>query len=261
MIRRATTRDPMRSGGFSLLELLVVMAILALLTSIMLGSLAKVRSAGRAVVCMNNLKTVGQEFFLFADGGYRAYRVDNDPQSRHLFRLEDFQEKLYRIHEFWDSGSAAEVPLDSNKHMLVCPASEGARALVKRKDLPCSSLAIAPPEGVSVGFNMRLDQVATTFNGWSRLQRTRLSARVLDRAEVPLAFSVDGLAAAEKGVLPYYAAPPAGDTGLYGTGRFWFPSLRHDGKMNVVYVGGHVHRTADPGTAAQAHWKYQPPLQ
>lgn len=242
------------------MELLVVIAIIALLGSIMLSSLAKVRSAGRAVVCMNNLKTVGQEFFTFADDNHPVYRGDSDKQDRKLFRLEDFQERMYRIHEFWDAGSASEVAIKASDQPLACPAVEADR-LVKRRNLPCSSSAIAPAELVSIGFNMRLDQVSTFFNGWARLQRTRLSSRILERADVPLAFSVDGSKAVAQDVLPHYSAPPAGDAGLYGTGRFWFPSLRHEGRMNVAYVGGYVQRAADPGRSAKANWKYQPPLQ
>ncbi len=245
--------------GFTLLELLVVIAIIAGLTSVISVSLSKVCSASRAVMCMNNLKTVGQEFFMFADDSTHTYRGDSQRQGRKLFRIEDFQEKLYRIHEFWDGGAKTEVPVDGSKQPLTCPAAEG--ELVKRKDQPCSGNAVVPLEKVSIGFNMRLDQVSTIFNGWPRLQRTWLSTKILDQPNVPLAFGVDGAEAVRKGVLPYYAAPPAGDKGLYGTGRFWFPSLRHDGKLNVAYVGGYVQRVPDPGETAKGTWSYQPPLQ
>lgn len=245
--------------GFTILELLVVMAIIAILISIVGVSLSKVRNAGRAVMCMNNLKTVGQEFFLFADDNNHTYRGDSEKLSRKLFRLEDFQEKLYRIDEFWDAGSASEVVLDRGKNPLICPAAAG--TVKKRPDLPCSASAVVPLQSISIGFNMRLDQVTTTVHGWIRLQRTRLTTRILQHPEVPLAFGVDGAEAVRQGVLPYFAAPPAGDQGPYGTGRFWFPGPRHDGKLNVAYIGGYVQRTPDPGVAPKSNWKYQPPLQ
>jgi prepilin-type N-terminal cleavage/methylation domain-containing protein len=248
-----------RLRGFTLLELLVVVILIAVLISIVGACLVKARNAGRAVMCMNNLKTVGHEFFLFADDRNHSYRGDSDRLNQKLFRVEDFQEKLYRVHEFWDAGSAVEAPVDGSKQPLACPAADA--ALTKRKSLPCSSNAIAPLEAVSVGFNMRLDQVSTTVNGWSVLKRTRLTTRILEHPDVPLAFGVDGAGAVQKGVLPYYSAPPAGDTGLYGSGRFWFPSFRHDGKLNVAYIGGYVQRTIDPDRTARAGWNYQPPLQ
>lgn len=245
--------------GFTLLELLIVVAIIAMLTSILAVSVSKVRNAGRTVVCMNNMKTISQEFFRFADDSLHSYRGNGDSRNGKLFRLEDFQEKMYRIDEFWDSGSSLEVSFDKSKQPLICPAAEG--LLKKRKNLPCSDNAIVPSENVSTGFNMRLDRVSRIVNGWPILQRTRLATAILDRSDVPLAFGIDGAEAVRKGVLPYYSAPSAGDSGFYGTGRFWFPSLRHEGKLNVAYIGGYVLRTADPGNSPKSNWKYQPPLQ
>jgi prepilin-type N-terminal cleavage/methylation domain-containing protein/prepilin-type processing-associated H-X9-DG protein len=245
--------------GFTLIELLVVVAIVALLATLVTGALVRVRNASRCVVCMSNLKTVGQEFFQFADDYAKSYRGDSDRYGAKMFRLEDFQEKLYGIHEFWKDKSRSQVEYRVMEQPLMCPSAE--KPLTKRKDLPCSEYAVTPVGNVSIGFNMRLDQVSTVVLGWPRLQRTRLTSRILEQGQVPLAFGVDGAQAEQQGVLPYYSAPPAGDTGLYGSGRFWFPSFRHGPQMNVAYIGGHVLRTPDPGQSAKAIWKYQPPLQ
>lgn len=47
-------------GGFSLIELLVVMFIIALLLGILLPVLPKARDAGKRVACASNLRNVGQ---------------------------------------------------------------------------------------------------------------------------------------------------------------------------------------------------------
>jgi prepilin-type N-terminal cleavage/methylation domain-containing protein len=247
-----------RQRGFTLLELLVVVVLVGLLISLVCVCLSKARNAARTVMCMNNLKTVGYEFYLFADERTATSRGDSDRSGRALFRLEDFQERIYRVHEFWDVGDAKEARIRTSEQPLACP-SAGA-ILTKHKSLPCSETAITPLEGISVGFNMRLDQVSTTVSGWTVLRRTRLTTAILEHPEVPLAFGVNGADAVRKGVLPYYSAPPVGDTGFYGNGRFWFPSFRHDGKLNVVCIGGYVQRTADPGATRKANWRYQPPL-
>lgn len=257
-VRRSTTLRTTRAAGFTLLELLVTVSIIAVLIATLSVSVSKVRNAGRTVMCMNNLKTVNQEFFRFADDSTHTYRGDSETTGK-LFRLEDFQEKLYRVHEFWDAGNSSEVVVDQSKLPLACPAASG--TLTKRKSLPCSENAVVPLENVSTAFNMRLDRVSTIIRGWPLLQRTRLTTRILEHPDVPLAFGVDGAAAARNGVLPYYSAPSAGDSGLYGTGKFWFPSLRHEGKINVAFIGGYVLRTADPGNSPKSNWKYQPPLQ
>ena len=245
--------------GFTLLELLVVVAIIALLATLVTGALVKVRNTSRCVACMSNLKTVSQEFFQFADDYAKSYRGDSDRYGSKMFRLEDFQEKLYGIHEFWKDKTRSEVEYRVMEQPLMCPSAE--KPLVKRKDLACSQNAVAPIANVSIGFNMRLDQVSTVIQGWPRLQRTRLTSRILEQSQVPLAFGVEGALAERQGVLPYYSAPSAGDTGPYGSGRFWFPSFRHGPQMNVAYIGGHVLRMPDPGQSAKTIWKYQPPLQ
>ncbi len=57
----------MRAGrAFSLIELLVVIAIIALLVGILLPVLGGAREAGRAVVCLANMRTVGQGVYLYA---------------------------------------------------------------------------------------------------------------------------------------------------------------------------------------------------
>ncbi|MBP7935267.1 MAG: type II secretion system protein [Phycisphaerae bacterium] len=244
--------------GFTLLELLVTVGIIAALIAILSVSVSKVRNAGRTVMCMNNLKTVSQEFFRFADDSTRTYRGDSERTGR-LFRIEDFQEKLYRVHEFWDGGDSKEIAIDQSTLPLACPAASG--ILTKRRSLPCSESAVVPLENISTAFNMRLDRVSTVVRGWPLLQRTRLTTRILEHPDVPLAFGADGAEAARNGVIPYYSTPSAGDTGLYGTGKFWFPSLRHEGKLNVAFIGGYVLRTADPGSSPKSNWKYQPPLQ
>ena len=206
------------SRGFTLLELLIVVVIVGALLAIVGTSLAKARAAAKNVMCMNNLKTVAHEFIQFADDHTHPDRGDSERYGARVFRLEDFQEKIYRIDEFWDGGGAAESDYDLSEQPLMCPAGPG--TLQRQRWLPCSQLAVTPARNVSIGFNMRLDQISTVVNGWPRLQRTLLTSRIRSHPHVPLAFDVDGVSADASGVLPYYSAPPADDLGLYGSGRF-----------------------------------------
>ncbi len=64
---RPTMRDNIHRYGFSLIELLVVLAVLSLLMGILLPAFSKVRQQARRAACTSNLRQVGVAIHLYAE--------------------------------------------------------------------------------------------------------------------------------------------------------------------------------------------------
>jgi len=251
-------RTESRAVGMTLLEVLVVVSIVSMLIALLMPALGSVRRGVQTLVCSSNLKSVGMEFNLFAEGQVAAGRGDSESLRGNRFHANDFQEYLYGLDEYWKEGSLTSAPLRTEDVAMLCPAA-GAVALTKQRDQPCGSGAIGPVGELSMAMNMRLYRAAVLFKGTSVLApaaSTSIGAGILDHPYVPLVLDVDGKESIARGLEPFYTAPPLGEDDAYADGSYWMPSSRHQGKTNVVFVGGHVLTSPDP-QSERWDWSYQ----
>ncbi len=72
----------MKKSGFTLIEMLVVITIIAILTALLLPALSRARESARNSACKNNLRQFGLGMHMFAD---------RDPQTRYCTGAFDFR--------------------------------------------------------------------------------------------------------------------------------------------------------------------------
>lgn len=236
--------------GFSLLEVLVVIAVIAILLGLLSSALSASRRAGLNLRCISQMQSIAFEFRIFADDFSVRSRGESELLGPDRFYIDDFQDSLYRIDEFWDAGPYALVPYEGRQPMM-CPA--GPQELSRRPGLTAFQDALWPPQNVSLAFNRRLWRDGVTPG----IQQ--LSSRVLAFPNTPLVIDVDGAAAVAASHESTYMAPPVPDRDdMYSNGDYWYPSFRHGPSVNVAFIGGHVASSKSPMTEPSWRWDYVP---
>jgi prepilin-type N-terminal cleavage/methylation domain-containing protein/prepilin-type processing-associated H-X9-DG protein len=235
-----TKDNAMDRGGFTLVELLVVIGIIAVLASLLLPALARAKQRGHRAACLSNLRQIGIAFMLHND----------DHESRFPDR-RDLKSSLpggYRPWTTWPpsdprGGWAAVVLRDylGDAAVWACPSGEMEPF---RSAAQCAQ-ASGPGANATVTrywlwrFDNQ-DPVVPLDNFWGKTETGIVSD--LQAAAVPTIGIPSGPVDVELAVDPYFP----------GTIASVAPALKgravHAGGRNRLYLDGHAeffrdHRT------------------
>jgi prepilin-type N-terminal cleavage/methylation domain-containing protein len=97
--------------GFTMIELLVVVAIIAILAAMLLPTLARAKTQGKIVKCLSNLRQIGVSLSLYA--------ADNNNRFPYISGDQDGE---FILQGLWPM---LQPYLTTNPAVLVCPADVG----------------------------------------------------------------------------------------------------------------------------------------
>lgn len=225
------------SIGFTLLELLVVIAIIATLAALLVPTLQNAKGTANNVVCMNNLRQIGQSILLFSTdnnghfpgsakvGGVQV--IDwQDILNDNVYKGQQVVQKIYTAtnkQSLFCPGLRTEQPTGPPYHVA---RGYGINAFVRNNQVPAKD----PPFGSYDSGTYKLGPPIELFDRHSLPRKVLVGEMWFPQDD----FYFNDTA-------PSHPIDPSQMNGhLFYPAELGRQSYRHKMKMNVLYMDGHV---------------------
>lgn len=213
-------KDSIPRRGFTLIEILVVVAVIALLVAILLPALSRARARARTVVCQSNMRQLGIAWHMYA-GSHDGRLITGGFVHGGAQGSADREKAswYYTMRRAYGDTLVARCPSDQSPYW--------------DQPLPGSD----PPSYRRVGYALN-EYLTGTVEGWeefNRIERVRRPATTIVFAELA---ETGGFAAGDHIHVELWLVNPLHEA------RQQIALDRHQGKANYTFADGHVETMA-----------------